>query len=208
MNHNNIMYYKDLLLNINKKELKDFIKCIKCKNKYSLIKINVYSENKSLNNIQWSKHSKLFISNGNAGGSSLMSEVLSYEIFSRICNGVLYKSEKELEYIFPEGPLSDYTIHIENDKLYSISVTRAFCYYNNFNKEKCYNLLFKKFAKIKYIEKNIKNKKIYKNILHVFTISDECFNIIKDVYSEIPLILKKNIVFVVTITNIKDIFRY
>lgn len=196
----------DLLLNINKKDLKKLIKCIKCKNKYSLIKTNVYSINNTLNNIQWSKYSKIIISNGNAGGSSLMSEVLSYEIFNRINNAILFKSEKELEYIFPEGPLADYTMYINSNKLYCISVSRAFCYYNNFNNDKCYNLLFKKFTKIKYIEKNIKNNNIYKNILHIFTVSDESFNIIKNVYLEIPLNIKKNVIFIVTITNIKDIY--
>lgn len=98
-------------------------------------------------------------------------------------------------------------MYMTDNKLYCTSVSRAFCYYNNFNKEKCYNLLYKKFSKIKYIEKNINNGNIYKNILHIFTTTNNNLNIIKSVYLELPLYIKKNIIFIVTITNIVDIFR-
>lgn len=208
MNSDNIIIKFDkILLDISKKDFKRLKKSIKHQNKYYLINLNIYTKNKCINDIEWSLYAKRMFLNGNAGGSSLLSEMLSYEIFNKIGNAVLFRSEKELDYVFPDGPLADYTMYITDNKLYCTSVSRAFCYYNNFNKEKCYNLLYKKFSKIKYIEKNINNGNIYKNILHIFTTTNNNLDIIKSVYLELPLYIKKNIIFIVTITNIVDIFR-
>jgi hypothetical protein len=64
---------------------------------------------------------------GNAGGSSIYSEIFAYEIASQCEDALLLKTETEILYIDPHGKLTDLLLEIDGLKI-GVSVTRAFIY--------------------------------------------------------------------------------
>jgi hypothetical protein len=66
------------------------------------------------------------IIDGNAGGSSLWSEVFAYEVLARCEGAVLYKTETEVNYT-AAGSITDLVIDIEGER-YGVSVVRSFVF--------------------------------------------------------------------------------
>lgn len=66
------------------------------------------------------------IADNNAGGSSLLSEVFSYELLYRCEDAGLLKTETEIVYD-TTGPITDFLVSIDNLKI-GVSVTRAVAY--------------------------------------------------------------------------------
>ena len=64
------------------------------------------------------------IDDGNAGGSSLYSEVFSYELLHRCEGARLLKTETEILYDPPQGRITDILVEIDGLKI-GVSVTRA-----------------------------------------------------------------------------------
>jgi hypothetical protein len=64
------------------------------------------------------------IDDGNAGGSSLYSEVFSYELLHRCEGAGLLKTETEILYDPPQGRITDILVEIDGLKI-GVSVTRA-----------------------------------------------------------------------------------
>lgn len=67
------------------------------------------------------------ISDGNAGGNSLMSEVFAFEVLSRCEGATLLKTETEVTYINPMGKITDLLVDIDGQKI-GVSVTRALAF--------------------------------------------------------------------------------
>ncbi len=59
----------------------------------------------------------------NAGGSSVWSEAISFEVLSFLCQAVLHKTEMEIEYM-PGSKITDYSVKVMGRDL-GVSVTRA-----------------------------------------------------------------------------------
>ena len=64
---------------------------------------------------------------GNAGGSSIYSEIFAYELASQCEDAILLKTENEILYIDPQGKMTDLLVEIDGVKT-GVSVTRAFIY--------------------------------------------------------------------------------
>jgi hypothetical protein len=64
------------------------------------------------------------LSDGNAGGSSLFSELFAFEVLQRCEGAVLLKTETEVEYVDSMGKLTDLLVSIDGLKI-GVSVTRA-----------------------------------------------------------------------------------
>ena len=64
---------------------------------------------------------------GNAGGSSIYSEIFAFEIASQCEGAILLKTETEILYTDPQGKLTDLLLEIDGVKI-GVSVTRAFIY--------------------------------------------------------------------------------
>lgn len=62
---------------------------------------------------------------GNAGGSSIYSEIFAYEMASQCEDAILLKTETEILYLDPNGKITDLLLEIDGVKI-GVSVTRAF----------------------------------------------------------------------------------
>ena len=63
------------------------------------------------------------IEDGNAGGSSLLSEVFAYEVLHRCDRAVLLETENNIDYV-REGSITDLLVEIDGERV-GVSVTRA-----------------------------------------------------------------------------------
>ena len=63
-------------------------------------------------------------SDGNAGGSSIYSEIFAYELLYRCELAILLKTEMEVEYQVPDSKITDLLVEIDGTKI-GVSVTRA-----------------------------------------------------------------------------------
>jgi len=80
---------------------------------------------KTFQEIKFSEGSKKMLSIPNAGGNSVISEVISFEILKSAFKAKFLKTEMEIEY-FPFGSkITDYTVEIESKKNW------CFCYKSN-----------------------------------------------------------------------------
>lgn len=64
------------------------------------------------------------INDGNAGGSSLLSEVFAYEVLARCEGASLTKTETEVLYTDPQGKITDLLVQVDGLPI-GVSVTRA-----------------------------------------------------------------------------------
>jgi hypothetical protein len=67
------------------------------------------------------------IDDGNAGGSSLLSEVFAFELLARCEGATLLKTETEIAYTDPQGKITDLLVDIDGRTL-GVSVTRAIAF--------------------------------------------------------------------------------
>ncbi len=173
------------------------------------------------NNVQW-QHSNSVetfeLSTGaikimnvpNAGGSSVRSEILSFEIIRQLLHGVqLHKTEMEIAY-FPRGSKKtdyavtaqdgDQTIHL------GVSVTRAMRYLENqiFDARDARHLLKKKLDGCTWSTRNNycmnKNEQFKRQILHVFAQSADIAQLLEQEYSLLPDDIRSNTIVMITLT--------
>ncbi|CAD5116069.1 unnamed protein product [Dimorphilus gyrociliatus] len=102
----------------------------------------------------------------NAGGSSVISEVLSLEFLSRSFGAHLLKTEMEVEYWPQGGSITDYVARIY-DQIIGVSVTRAMKYGGDFAMDDAIRLLNKKLQGVNRSTAN--NQEGWsKQVLHVW----------------------------------------
>jgi len=139
---------------------------------------------KDLLNMNFSKGCLKMMSIPNAGGSSLISEVISFEFLKNFCNAELCKTEMEIEY-FPHGSkITDYSVMIDGE-IYGVSVTRAFDFRGSmfYTEKAAHHLLTKKLNGIYWSSKNVvKEHKWKKQILHTFCPDRDSAEVVKKAY--------------------------
>ena len=79
----------------------------------------------------------------NAGGNSVESETLSFEMLKKSFNAKLLKTEMEVSYWPMGGSITDYVCYMF-DSIIGVSVTRAMKYNGEFTYEDANKLLVKK----------------------------------------------------------------
>ncbi|XP_012942785.1 AAC-rich mRNA clone AAC4 protein, partial [Aplysia californica] len=79
----------------------------------------------------------------NAGGSSEVSEVLSFELLSRCFNAKLTRTEMEVSYFPHGGSITDYVCQMCHVTV-GVSVTRAMKFYGEYTLDDALRLLNKK----------------------------------------------------------------
>jgi hypothetical protein len=145
----------------------------------------------------------------NAGGSSLISEVISFEMLQAFCKARLCKTEMEIFY-FPSGSkITDYSVCI-NDEIYGVSVTRAFNFRGSefFTETAAKHLLKKKLNGIYWSSKNVvKEHKWKKQILHTFCPDTTSANVVKNAYRTLKSEERGNSILLITICTNKSIFN-
>ncbi len=152
------------------------------------------------------KDSKRILNTPNAGGSSIESETLSFEILKRYYNAKLLKTEMEVPYWPEGGSINDYVVYLF-ECVIGVSVTRAMNFKSGIiSAEDAKNLLVKK---LKGIYQSSRNSLIKwdKQILHVW-VENECnCETIFGAWLDLDSQLKSNTVMVITVaTNSKEVF--
>ncbi|KAL0478967.1 hypothetical protein AKO1_007837 [Acrasis kona] len=184
---------------------------LKQKNKPTIIsnQFKAYSSNKNENNSQEfkriSKHisneGRIMLSEPNAGGNSVFSEVLSYEILRNTMGAKLLKTEMQIQYRFENSKITDYSVMM-NDKKIGVSVTRAFHFMGDehFNKVDAYAILCKKLKGVISSTQCVSKKDAWeKQILHVFVRSNRVAKLLNQVYRNMKCPLKSNTIVLITV---------
>jgi len=143
----------------------------------------------------------------NAGGNSLWSEVISFEVLNSMFNAKLLKTEMELQY-WPLGcKITDYSVELFNQTI-GVSVTRALKFGGKFEEQDARNLLEKKLYGVNVSSKCVVKEHAWsKQIMFVWAEQEYVADVIDSVYQSISDELKANtLIFVVVSKNAKWLY--
>ena len=151
------------------------------------------------------------IADGNAGGSSLYSEVFAYEVLYRCADAVLLKTETEITYSNPMGRITDFLIEMDGVQL-GVSVTRAiaFPFDEPYPIANGRALLVDKLSDLLESDANVTGDDVWANqILHVVAYSSQHATVIEDLFNSEDaelqqLITDTQVILVVTATDGAD----
>lgn len=140
----------------------------------------------------------------NAGGNSVVSEVLSFEMLQKCFGAQLLKTEMEVTYWPEGGSITDYMCNMFNTTL-GVSVTRAMNFRGNFTEEEAQRLLSKKLKGIIQSSRNSLDR-WSKQILHVWAASRHIADITASTFHALPSAIRSNTLLLITVANYEDIF--
>lgn len=148
-------------------------------------------------------------SDGNAGGSSIYSEMFAYEVLHRCELAALLKTENEIVYDTP-GKITDFLAEIDTRKI-GVSVTRAFRFPPDqpYTVELATTLLEDKLADILDSSANVSAKDAWrKQILHIMAYEPMHVQSLDTAYAGLDPALAADTLVVVTLTDGQDDFMY
>ncbi|KAH7038704.1 hypothetical protein BKA57DRAFT_166279 [Linnemannia elongata] len=161
-------------------------------------------------NYPWSDDALRMLNLPNAGGSSLLSEVLSCEMLYRCLGARLAKTEMEIRYFFAYQPMTDYTISLPglaSGFHVGVSVTRAFAYKGAYRRSECRKLLKKKLSGITASTRNVMDERLFKQILHVWVPNGKVARTVQATYRTLSPELTRNSVVVISVVNAAWVFN-
>mmetsp|Transcript_8398 Transcript_8398/g.9369 ORF Transcript_8398/g.9369 Transcript_8398/m.9369 type:complete len:166 (-) Transcript_8398:47-544(-) len=137
----------------------------------------------------------------NAGGTSVYSEAMSFEVLKALYQAELDRTEMEIEYCC-QSKITDYSITIGEQKI-GVSVTRAMHYgEGRFDEEEARRLLTKKlYGIIESTENVLKKDKWEKQILHIWAEDMYMAKICQDIWNEIDEELKSDSLVYITVAK-------
>ncbi|KAG0362180.1 hypothetical protein BGZ54_008747 [Gamsiella multidivaricata] len=159
--------------------------------------------------MDWSADAIRMLNTPNAGGSSLLSEVLSCEMLNRCLGAKLAKTEMEIQYLFAYQPITDYSITLQNlpPRVHvGVSVTRAFAFKGAYRKADCRKLLWKKLSGILASTRNVIDERFFKQILHVWVPNGKTARTVQATYKSLPIEVTRNTVVIVSVVNAAWVF--
>ena len=168
--------------------------------------ITYFDQIKPFSEMKFTSDSSRISEAPNAGGSSIESETLSFEILKKFFNAKLLKTEMEVPYWPEGGSMNDYVVYLFNSVI-GVSVTRAMNYKGDVFSVDDANKLLKK--KLKGICQSSKNSMIKwdKQILHVWLMDEKILDTLLKAWSSLDSGLKTNTVLIITLAkNSKEIF--
>lgn len=137
----------------------------------------------------------------NAGGNSVASEVMSFEVLFRLFRARLESTEMEIQYYPAWSKITDYSIAVD-DSVFGVSVTRAMKYRGVFLEEDAERLLRKKLTGVNDSSRNVINDfKWEKQVLHIWAEKEHNAKVLERVYNRLPQELKRDTLVLVTICN-------
>ncbi len=149
------------------------------------------------------------IADGNAGGSSLMSEVFAFEVLARCELATLVKTETEVIYD-TQGNITDLLVEIDGVKV-GVSVTRAvgFPFDAPYTVEQATAILSKKLGDIQISTANVSDgDRWVKQILHIIAYGDAHVTSIETAWNGIDAGLRGDTIVLVTVSDGDDAFIY
>jgi hypothetical protein len=150
------------------------------------------------------------IDDGNAGGSSIMSEVFSYELLERCEQARLLKTETEVLYTDPMSKLTDLLVEIDGMKV-GVSVTRAvaFPFDDPYPPERALSLLNDKLSDILISTANVDPADAWvKQILYIIAYADAHVAVIEDALLMVEPAVRADTVIMVSVSDGEDAFIY
>lgn len=126
------------------------------------------------NYVQLGRDARRMLETPNAGGTSILSEVMSMELMQRLLGAKMSKTEMELAYSTSHTPITDYSCILpamngQPPKRIAVSVTRAMAYQRKFRTADAKRLLTKKLRGVFYSNQTLANEPIERQILHIWT---------------------------------------
>jgi hypothetical protein len=148
----------------------------------------------------------------NAGGLSIVSEIMSAEILGVIYGMWDIRTEMEIVYLFEGWKMVDFTMLMlcggEPQRI-GVSVTRAMGFPTEaeFVEENAARLLEKKINGLVLARNGVDDgDSFYKVILHVFAQSQRIANLLKAYFDVMHWEIKDNVVLICTITDCREIY--
>ena len=148
---------------------------------------------------------RTILDEGNAGGSSLFSELFSYEVLARCEGAALLKTESNIVYD-TEGSITDYLVQFDETKI-GVSVTRVFSFPRDaaFNPENARGLVIRKLEDVLESSANVSAGDAWtKQVLHLMTDTDEGAAGLQTLIPNIDAAIRADTIIVITVTNGDD----
>ena len=149
------------------------------------------------------------INDGNAGGSSLYSEVFSFELLARCEAATLLKTETEIVYD-TQGKLTDLLVELDGLKV-GVSVTRAvaFPFENPYSVAQAKTLLEGKLSDIHVSSANVSAGDAWvKQILYVIAYAEGHAESLRQAFEQMDPAIVGDTVVMVTVSDGDDAFLY
>ena len=149
------------------------------------------------------------LDDGNAGGSSILSEVFAFEMLARCDGAVLLKTENEIVYDVA-AKITDMVVEIDGKKV-GANPTRAvgFPFEAPYTVEQAKTILEKKLGDIKSSSETVSaGDRWVKQILTVFAYSDDHIEPVETAWNAIDPALRGDTIVIVTVTDGDDRFIY
>lgn len=144
----------------------------------------------------------------NAGGNSVWSEVLSFEILKSSYDAELLRTEMEIEYRCG-SKITDFSVMIRGEHL-GVSVTRAMAFGNKvFDLKEAKRLLKKKLGGVRASTRGvIKAHRWKRQILHILTPSEDMKSTLLEAYGLLRQKVKSDTIILITVTHGQIDFIY
>jgi len=149
------------------------------------------------------------ITEGNAGGSSLLSEVFAFEVLQRCELAELLKTETQIQYD-TQGKITDFLAQIDAEKI-GVSVTRAvgFPFDAPYTQAQASALLEKKLGDILESSSNVSDSDRWqKQILAVLAYAPEHGETIASAWASLDAAIKADTLVLIIVTDGADDFIY
>ena len=147
---------------------------------------------------------------GNLGGSSLHSEVFSFEVLYRCELASLLKTEAQVTYTDVGGKKTDLLVELDGYKV-GVSVTRAYAYPPGtpYTLTLAQGLLEKKLGDILLSTKNVAAADAWKKqILHILAYDGQHRDALTQAYPLVPAATRADTIVMITVTDGNDAFMY
>lgn len=147
----------------------------------------------------------------NAGGSSIVSEVLSADILSVVYHATNVRTEMQVEYIFSNWKIADFVVECFGERV-GVSVTRAMGWRSvrgggyidesQFDEASAIKLLTKKLTGLVMARSGVAERdSFYKSILHIFAQSDRIANLLQQAFFSLEASVRDVVICVCTVCD-------
>jgi len=154
----------------------------------------------SIDEITLSEGGQRIFETPNAGGNSVASEVMSFELLKTLYNAQLLRTEMEIDYEFANWKITDYSIKVNGQNI-GVSVARAMKFGGEFDMDDAERILTKKLSGVIDSTRNACGQdKWQKQILHLWAQYEGTVDVLRRCYDKvIPDHLKSNTMVIVTV---------
>jgi len=158
-----------------------------------------------------SEGAKRILTVPNAGGNSVWSEVLSFEVLAGLFGVSLLRTEMELQYVWLGCKITDYSVAIRDSfglTTLGVSVTRAMKFKGTFTREDAISLLSKKLGGVNASTKNVLTSNGWsKQIMHIWAQHKYIAAELAEAYEDLTEELKSNTLLIISISDSKIIYH-